>query len=302
MKDDESNSSGSAGDIDSSSADSNKVEEARIDCVPEVGVQCCKPSAEKGKERNMFLTPQYFMWNFLVGFGYLYFFYLCYKRSNEWAGRLKYTLRPGIIPGRKVDATDPQWRQLRELFPPLFVLASVWVLLSNVVRTVFGAKSAARRVFYVVSIIGVLYGLHSRALVFPVMVAAVHYGIAKAFRTYRFGIFVAWAWNIGITLYMYDTSGFSRVLYLRWFFGGGQMLRWHTIFKISLLRMISFHMDYYWTLKKRPPNQRVSVKVTTIHSVCYLLYCVYLLYVFLRRTLNWRGSRRRTDPLRTILS
>lgn len=235
--------------------------ETRIDCAPDAGLdQCCKPPTESKKEKNVFLSPQFFLWYFLVGSGYLYAFYLCYQRSNEWVGRLRYTLRPGVIPGRRVDATDPQWRQLRELFLPLFILASAWVLLSNVVRMIFGAKSIARRVFYVVSILGVLYGLHSRALVFPILVALVHYALAKVFRTSRVGIFFAWVWNIGITLYMYDTSGFRTVDLFWWFFEDGQMLRWHTIFKISLLRMISFHMDYYWALKKRPPNQRVSVK------------------------------------------
>lgn len=237
--------------------------ETRIDCAPDAGLeQCCKPPAESKKERNRFLSPQFFLWYFLVGSGYLYAFYLCYRRSNEWAGRLRFVLKSGNIPGRRVDATDPQWGQLRGLFLPLFILASAWVLLSNVIRKAFGTKSVVRRVFYVISIFGVLYGLHARALVFPILVSLVHYAIAKVFRSSRIGIFFAWVWNIGITLYMYDTSGFRRVEFLWWFFEDGQMVRWHTIFKISLLRMISFHMDYYWALRKRLPNQRVSVNIS----------------------------------------
>lgn len=234
--------------------------ETRIDCLPDIPVeQSHKLQPEGKKEKSKLLTPQFFLWYFIVGGWYFYFFYLCYKRSSEWTKRLGYVLSQGIIPGRLVDAKDPQWRQLRELFPPLFVAGFLWVALSNAVRKLFGPRSVARKVFYILSIVVVLYGLHSRALVFPIFVGVMHYFLARIFRASRIGIAVAWLWNIGITLYMYDTSGFRTVGILGFFFEEGQMLRWHTIFKISLLRMISFHMDYYWALKKRPPNQRVSV-------------------------------------------
>lgn len=261
--------------------------ETRIDCSPDAAVdQCCKAATENKKEKNIFLSPQFFVWYFLVGSCYVYIFYLCYWRSNEWANRLRYTLRPGIVPGRRVDATDAQWRQLRELFLPLFIIAFIWVLLSNVVRKAFGTKSIARKVFYVASILGVLFGLHSKALVFPIFVSVVHYMIAKVFRTSRIGIFVAWVWNIGITLFMYDTSGFRTIDLFDWFFDNGQMLRWHTIFKISLLRMISFHMDYYWALKKRPPNQRVSVKYKFL--ILYIIHNNYLIIYIINNVIIFR--------------
>jgi len=72
---------------------------------------------------------------------------------------------------------------------------------------------------------------------------------------------------------MFSTSWIGRILVsdpatlIRW--GelldayGGIMPRWHVLFNITILRLISFNMDYYWSLNRRGGS---PIEVCEIHA------------------------------------
>lgn len=86
--------------------------------------------------------------------------------------------------------------------------------------------------------------------------------------------FAAWVFNIGILFANELTKGFKFGLIATYLFGraqesmisepssfivwghwldsyGGIMSRWEILFNITVLRLISFNMDYYWSLDRR---------------------------------------------------
>lgn len=61
---------------------------------------------------------------------------------------------------------------------------------------------------------------------------------------YQFAKLASFLWPV--------ESGGALIVWCRWLDGhGGIMPRWHIGFNMSVLRLISFNMDYYWSLNQR---------------------------------------------------
>jgi D-alanyl-lipoteichoic acid acyltransferase DltB (MBOAT superfamily) len=176
----------------------------------------------------------------------------------------------------------------------MFAGFAAWVCLSALIRRFLGGPfSPARKLFLFITSLATLYFLHGRAGLIPIAICVVHFAIAKVFGGTRLAPLTAWTFNTAVLLSMYFTSGYSRVHALAWLFaGGGQLLRWHTVFKIAMLRMLSFSMDYHWALCQVPPNPAVAKHselerqqetprpVAQYDFVTFFVYCFYLpLYI-----------------------
>lgn len=250
---------------------------------------------ESVQNKSRLLTPEFLVyWAILVAC-YACVFTASRLRTIEWAWKARSFTRPGWLfwdSQQRVDVSDPQWRQLRTMLPALFAGFAVWAALSVAIRRVFGPMSWVRRVFYVATALGTLWYLHGRAALIPLAICVVHFAIAKVFGRSRLGPVVTWLFNSAILLSMYFTSGFSHVDALWWLFERGQLLRWHTVFKIAMLRMLSFNMDYHWALVGRQPNAAISKHselerqqeeprpIERYDFVTYFIYCFYLpLYI-----------------------
>lgn len=52
---------------------------------------------------------------------------------------------------------------------------------------------------------------------------------------------------------------------------GGIMPRWEVLFNITILRLISYNMDYYWSIDKKASN---ALEVSSVNSLIYPPDCV----------------------------
>ncbi|TQB76462.1 glycerol transporter [Monascus purpureus] len=197
-------------------------------------------------------------------------------------------LSPGWIPGRKVDNSDAQYASFRDNIPYLLVLLVAHPLLRRVydafitpsnakVPTKPGTSSSAavgdarleRRTqfdfYFALVFIAALHGLSALKVL---SILYINYKIAKGLpRSYIPA--ATWVFNIGV-LFANELCGgypFERIaahfapaigdtgkeagviMWGRWLDSiGGLMPRWEILFSITVLRLISFNMDYYWSL------------------------------------------------------
>ncbi|RJE20593.1 glycerol, partial [Aspergillus sclerotialis] len=195
----------------------------------------------------------------------------------------EHLLSTGWIPGRKVDNSDAQYATFRDNIPYLLTLLVAHPLLRRVYEyctssSRYGSSSPiaagdtrlARRIpfdFYFALLF--IVALHGVSAVKVLVLLYINYRIGKTLpRPYIPA--VTWIFNICILFANELCSGyrFEKVAMLftssagvpgeqesqlvQW--GrmldsfGGIMPRWEVLFNIAILRMISFNMDYYWSL------------------------------------------------------
>ncbi|KAJ8124504.1 hypothetical protein O1611_g9135 [Lasiodiplodia mahajangana] len=200
-------------------------------------------------------------------------------------------LSPGWIPGRKIDATDAQYHTFRGNIPYLAALLVLHPLLRQLYNTLIYRVNTGNQasrptleeadqrlnqrasfdfgfaIIYLVAlhgvsvfkILGILYLNYQVATTLPrksVPVATWVFNIGILFanelcKGYKFKDIasILWAFLSGGLI---DESNSSLVSWGRWLDSyGGLMGRWEILFNITVLRLISFNLDYYWSLERR---------------------------------------------------
>ncbi|KAI0410079.1 MBOAT, membrane-bound O-acyltransferase family-domain-containing protein [Xylaria palmicola] len=200
-------------------------------------------------------------------------------------------LSPGWIAGRKIDVTDAQYRSFRTNIPYLAALLVLHPLLRRLYNAVIyrvGSGGQASRptpeeadqrlnqratfdvgfaVIYLLAlhgvsafkILGILYLNYQVATGLPrktVPVATWVFNIGILFanelgKGYKFQDMASYVW-VFLSGGLVDESNSSLVNWGRWLDSyGGLMGRWEILFNITVLRLISFNLDYYWSLDRR---------------------------------------------------
>ncbi|KAF7593511.1 glycerol transporter [Aspergillus hancockii] len=207
------------------------------------------------------------------------------QESHPTYPTYSHLLSPGWIPGRKVDNSDTQYSSFRDNIPYLLVLLVAHPLLRRVyeryaqpvdatptnpkvnVTIAHGDARLARRTrfdFYFALIF--IVALHGVSAVKVVGILYANYKIAKALPR-KYVPTATWVFNVAIlfsnelcTGYRFEriaalvvssanSTGKDLVLWGRYLDSfGGIMPRWEVLFKVTILRQISFNMDYYWSL------------------------------------------------------
>ncbi|KAI1434114.1 MBOAT, membrane-bound O-acyltransferase family-domain-containing protein [Xylaria sp. CBS 124048] len=197
-------------------------------------------------------------------------------------------LSPGWIPGRKIDATDAQYLTFRNNIPYLLALLLFHPLLRRLYNVlVYRINPASptsrptpdeadqrlnqRASFDFGFALVYLVALHGISAFKILTILYLNYQVATTFP--RKSIPVAtWVFNIGILfanelckgytfrgiaslLFAFLSGGLvnesqsSLVAWGAWLDSyGGLMGRWEILFNITVLRLISFNLDYYWSL------------------------------------------------------
>ncbi|KAL4932616.1 putative glycerol:H+ symporter (Gup1) [Aspergillus undulatus] len=250
------------------------------------------------------------------------------QESHPTYPTYSHLLSPGWIPGRKVDNSDAQYSGFRDNIPYLLVLlvahpslrriyehftrSSSAVASNNVASvTAAGDARAARRIrfdyYFALVFITALNGVSAIKIL---IILYLNYRIAKDLPR-KYIPAATWTFSIG-TLFANEFCGgyqLARVVsfwtaadgtgqessLLQWARTldsfGGLMPRWEVLFKITILRLISFNLDYYWSLdfpaaspieKQLDPaalSERDRVKIPAEQSafngrnyVAYILY------------------------------
>ncbi|KAL4921535.1 MBOAT, membrane-bound O-acyltransferase family-domain-containing protein [Aspergillus aurantiobrunneus] len=253
------------------------------------------------------------------------------QESHPTYPTYSHLLSPGWIPGRKVDNSDAQYSGFRDNIPYLLVLLVVHPSLRRIYEYFTRAPSAntannatsvaaagdaraARRIqfdhYFALVFITALHGISAVKIL---VVLYLNYKIAKRLPR-KYVPAATWSFCIGtlfanefcggyplerivtfLTPAAGDRTGKDSALvqwarYLDSF--GGLMPRWEVLFKITILRLISFNMDYYWSLdcpasspiekKQLDPaalSERDRVKIPAEQSAFnghnYLAYILY---------------------------
>ncbi|KAI0599951.1 MBOAT family protein [Biscogniauxia sp. FL1348] len=200
-------------------------------------------------------------------------------------------LSPGWIPGRKIDASDSQYHTFRSNIPYMTALLIFHPLLRKLYNTIIYPVTTAgqdsrptleeadqrlnqRASFDFAFAIVYLLALHGFSAFKILIILYLNYQVATMLP--RKSVPVAtWVFNIGILFanelskgYKFEAiaslissppaqkslldADWSLVGWGRWLDQhGGLMGRWEILFNITVLRLISFNLDYYWSLDRR---------------------------------------------------
>ncbi|KAI0895598.1 MBOAT-domain-containing protein [Annulohypoxylon nitens] len=205
--------------------------------------------------------------------------------------RYEHLLSEGWIPGRKIDASDAQYHTFRNNIPYMTALLIFHPLLrrlyNSIVYPIKATGQSARPTpeeadqrlnqrasFDFVFALIYLVALHGVSAIKVLTILYLNYQIATTLP--RKSVPVAtWVFNVG-TLFANELSkgyrfgdiatliagapvqnslpdsGSTLVSWGRWLDSyGGLMGRWEILFNITVLRLISFNLDYYWSLDRR---------------------------------------------------
>ncbi|KAF8475522.1 glycerol:H+ symporter [Kalaharituber pfeilii] len=185
-----------------------------------------------------------------------------YKKYEE-------LLSPGWIPGRKVDNSDAQYENVRDNLPILFAVLGLHTLLRRgfdkfYLRSVNQESSdqrLSRRItFDLLFSFIFLAALHGFSILKILFILIVNFMIATRFGGSMANPILTWIFNVGMLFMNELFSGYKYGSMLPWLaagegggFGhamdnlGGLIPRWEIHFNITMLRLVSYNLDYYWS-------------------------------------------------------
>lgn len=214
--------------------------------------------------------------------------------TNANYSLFRHQLKPGWLFGREVDNSDRQYRAFRDNIPALSLLALIYLTLQWIyTRSAIGSMSAISRdnvhlVPYLIFFATLyLIGLHGTSTIKILTILTINYYIGKGLRGSRIGPLITWIFNAFILFANERNEGYRfsslhpSLAALDVF--EGLYPRWHISFNITMLRLVSFNMDYYWACKSRCPEDRdikttQKERINTPHPLEVYTYANYLAY------------------------
>ncbi|EPQ53946.1 MBOAT-domain-containing protein [Gloeophyllum trabeum ATCC 11539] len=205
-------------------------------------------------------------------------------------------LSQGWLSGRQVDNSDAQYRSFRNNIPSLglliaafFGFKAVYVFFANYSSLLNGWQVHARRIFFLSTFsVLMLMGLHGSSAIKVLLIITLNYWIAKSFRGSKLTPLLTWVFNTIILFANERNEGYKfAVLHPSLEFLddiGGAYPRWHVSFNITMLRLVSFNMDYFWACNGTGAADTGSTldhkkRTTTPHPQVFYGYINYLAYV-----------------------
>jgi len=215
-------------------------------------------------------------------------------------------LSDGWLLGRKVDNSDGQYAGFRDNIPYLSILLVVHPLLrraynSLTTTSATGASTsntsswtapqhlASRINFDFVSGLVFITALHGFSALKVLTILYINYCIAM--RLPRHAVPTAtWAFNLTVLFANELAQGYhfsSLTEAAAPFYAGAEDLgkfldgwgglipRWEVLFNITILRLIAFNMDYYWSLARDRAGSPIEVRPTTSTSACWRPMLIY---------------------------
>ncbi|QRV89896.1 glycerol uptake protein 1 [Ceratobasidium sp. AG-Ba] len=192
------------------------------------------------------------------------------NESNPNFFKILPRLQPGWLLGRRVDNSDAQYRSFRSNIPSLLALSTVHIISGQLYTRIghlFATDSpteASRRspnISRIPFLLGfsllMLAGLHGTSSLKIITILCANYWIGKLkipAATWVFNAFVLFASNWYEGFRFGDIHGALATLDSI----PGFYPRWHISFNITMLRMLSFNMDYYWASKTPASSQHFN--------------------------------------------
>ncbi|CAG7855140.1 Putative membrane-bound O-acyltransferase C24H6.01c [Serendipita indica DSM 11827] len=211
----------------------------------------------------------------------------------------KHKLSKGWIPGRLVDNSDSQYRSIRGNLLNLTLLALAHLGLSRLyglLASSFGSRATGKKSdnlhripFMAMFAVALVIGLHGASSLKVFAIIGGNYFLAKQLGGSRIAPLILWTVNIMVLLCneIYDGYSFSSVHSSLGFLDGyrGFYPRWHISFNITMLRLLSFAMDYHWaktnSTSHSPVPLNIRQRTSTSHHLAnynFVNYVAYTLY------------------------
>ncbi|EPZ34993.1 Membrane bound O-acyl transferase, MBOAT domain-containing protein [Rozella allomycis CSF55] len=159
--------------------------------------------------------------------------------NTSYYYKYKGRLSTGWLFNRPVDNSDKQYAGFRNNLMALTLLFTLFSLSSVMF------KNTKRNTFYLFVSGIFLFILHEFGAAMILLLVSINYIIAKKFNRTKFNPALTWILNI---LYLCLMEYAENILVPRFSVGlplVGSVRRWPVYFKVTLLRMISFNIDYY---------------------------------------------------------
>ncbi|GAA5825473.1 hypothetical protein JCM5353_005315 [Sporobolomyces roseus] len=187
----------------------------------------------------------------------------------------QHKLSKGWLFGSKIDNSDHQYYLFRSHLPLLTILFTLYLSLSHISRRILPQTRTCRSYFILSFSLCMLAALHGTSLIKMLVILYANWSIARlAFEEKRGRVrrewvpFLTWGFNVGML--------FANSIYGGYEFGSisaslawlddykGLLPRWQIMWNISMLRIISFNMELYWsTIPAPPPSSPSSVPLTS---------------------------------------
>ncbi|KAF8602869.1 MBOAT-domain-containing protein [Ceratobasidium sp. AG-I] len=215
------------------------------------------------------------------------------NESNPNFYKILPRLQPGWILGRRVDNSDAQYRSFRSNIPALLALSTVQLFSSQIYTRIArlfsdnhrnGSTGSISRVPFLLGFSCLmLAGLHGTSALKILVILTANYWVGTLktpIATWIFNAAVLFASNWYEGFRFGDVHGALASLDSI----PGFYPRWHVSFNITMLRLLSFNMDYYWASKSTisgEPSSSMTHKqrIATSHSMETYSFANFLAYV-----------------------
>ena len=175
------------------------------------------------------------------------------NETNPNYPRFQHLLSDGWILGRKVDNSDQQYRFFRNNFPLLCGLIFIHVTLRKLINTFIIIPNGRYNnnfkrtyfdlIFGIIFLIGA-HGINAFKILFHLII---NYLIGKYIKNYKLAIWCTWIYGIFSLFFneWFGDSSFGLSIFVN---GSGYYTgiipRWDVFYNFTLLRMLSFNLDY----------------------------------------------------------
>jgi hypothetical protein len=157
----------------------------------------------------------------------------------------------------KADLNDGQWSTFRNNLSTLLFGAALHVVVCN-----FASRFGPQYKLKASLICGLLFAvyLHGAGCLFLVALVLINYAVAKGLRGTLVFAVVVWVGNLGFLVMTEYYHGYKFVdlglpIALDKF---PKSMSWHRVSNLCMLKLISYMMDYNWSLQPSVPKQVTS--------------------------------------------
>ncbi|KAE8831329.1 hypothetical protein HRS9122_08919 [Pyrenophora teres f. teres] len=274
------------------------LEEAKLDPAGAVPVQTGKDKSKNSGDnvqQPLWNTPEYYFYYVSIALSVFFMFKLVLdvsKTSHPNYPKFEHLLSDGWIPGRKVDNTDAQYSGFRQNIPYLFIV----VLLHPVIRKgydMFWRADTYTQVRAPAGNGGLTMGLTpsaaadarmSQRISFDIGFSAIFLAALHGFSALKILVILysnycigtklprsyvpaaTWIFNVGTLFANEFAQGYSYAAILGAFLPstvsekGTATTSTIVLFNFTILRLISFNLDYYWSLNSRSSSNPLEKK------------------------------------------
>ncbi|ORX97731.1 MBOAT-domain-containing protein [Basidiobolus meristosporus CBS 931.73] len=264
-----------------------------------------KKKIELPPSPSRWFTKEFYFYYFLYIVFAPYILKVAYDFSSESHPNYKLysdKLSDGWLFGRKVDNSDSQFSAIRDNYQYIGLSMMLYLVLSQVLGRIYDQRSVkpydrvTPRIFFILGFallfLAFVYGLNALKIL---SIISVNYWIAKSFKKSRLNPVLTWVFNMAILFANEKYSGYrysmisNKLAFMDEY--SGLVQHWYVLFNISMLRMVSFNMDYYWSLSDssrasllpstavEPTNEKERVNTPCSPSdYNYIYYLAYILY------------------------